>query len=256
VNANDATLDTLFASLEAPTVVEQTIRRLTAVIKFGLLPPGGRLPAERDLANQLDISRTTLRQALSALTETGYLLASRGHGGGTFVADPLPVAGRKRTLTDTELRALLDYRLAIESAAVIRATERGSESEFLPLYDLIDEMDEKDELEAWRQVDARFHLGLAAAAHSSRLIAEMADVHGRIHELVVSIPLRSAIVERTSVEHRQIVDRLVQGDASGALEVLRRHLTAADNYFLTLSSMNRDEPGPDGTDGEIAPLGD
>src|SRR5207248_7470413 len=87
-----ASLDTVFAPVRSQTAFEETVERLGTAIKLGLLPPGSRLPAERELCTRLGIARSTLRQALTALAQSGYVFATRGRSGGTFVADPLPPA--------------------------------------------------------------------------------------------------------------------------------------------------------------------
>src|SRR5271165_482366 len=85
-----ASLDTVFAPVRSQTAFEETVERLGTAIKLGLLPPGTRLPPERELCAMLGIARSTLRQALVALAQSGHLHATRGRGGGTFVADPQP----------------------------------------------------------------------------------------------------------------------------------------------------------------------
>src|SRR5579875_1837815 len=87
-----ASLEIVFAPVHSQTAFEETVDRLGTAIKLGLLPPGTRLPAERELCTRLGIARSTLRQALVALAQSGHLHATRGRGGGTFVADPLPPA--------------------------------------------------------------------------------------------------------------------------------------------------------------------
>src|SRR5215204_5479185 len=64
---------------------EITVARLAQAIKLGLVVEGDRLPAERDLAEQLQVSRVTLREAIRALREAGFLESRRGRTGGTFV---------------------------------------------------------------------------------------------------------------------------------------------------------------------------
>src|ERR1700760_1348022 len=83
-------LDVLFSPVRSRTAFEETVERLGTAIRLGLLPPGTRLPAERELCAQLGIARSTLRQALVALGRAGHVRALRGRGGGTFVADRLP----------------------------------------------------------------------------------------------------------------------------------------------------------------------
>src|SRR5436305_4913691 len=87
-----SSLDTVFAPVHSQTAFEETVDRLGTAIKLGLLPPGTRLPAERELCARFGIARSTLRQALVALAQSGHLRATRGRGGGTFVADPQPPA--------------------------------------------------------------------------------------------------------------------------------------------------------------------
>src|SRR5213592_3301303 len=84
-----AAVEAIFERVQPPTTFEETVERLGTAIKLGLLPPGTRLPRER--AEQLDISRSTLRQALTALVQSGHLMAARGRGGGTFVAESPPL---------------------------------------------------------------------------------------------------------------------------------------------------------------------
>src|SRR5271156_1706636 len=78
----------VFAPVRSYTAFEETVERLGTAIKLGLLAPASRLPAERELCARLGIARSTLRQALTALTQSGHVFATRGRGGGTFVSDP------------------------------------------------------------------------------------------------------------------------------------------------------------------------
>src|ERR1700728_184480 len=90
VHDASTSLEAVFAPVHSQTAFEETVDRLGTAIKLGLLTPGTRLPAERELCARLGIARSTLRQALVALGQSGHLHATRGRGGGTFVADPLP----------------------------------------------------------------------------------------------------------------------------------------------------------------------
>ena len=73
--------ETVFAPVRSQTAFEETVDRLGTAIKLGLLEPGIRLPAERELCAMLGIARSTLRQALTALAQSGHLHAVRGRGG-------------------------------------------------------------------------------------------------------------------------------------------------------------------------------
>lgn len=101
---------------------EETVERLLTVIKLGMVGPGGRFPAERELAAQLGISRPTLREAIRELQQAGYVESRRGRSGGTFVtgAPPAPDRGELRRLAREDgdkLSDALTFRLVIETGA-------------------------------------------------------------------------------------------------------------------------------------------
>lgn len=228
----DTPPSTLFKPVQPPTAFEQTVERLASAIKLGLLPPGSQLPPERELAKQLDISRTTLRQALTALAQSGLVTTARGRTGGTFVADPLPPPERpRRIFNEDELRALLDHRLAIEVGAVIRAAERATDDDLAPLDDLIKTMDEAEEFEDYRLADVRFHLAIAEATHSPRLVDEMAEVQSQLDEAIELVPHPAEVLKRSNDQHRQLLARLRKQDVNGAVACIRSHVEGTE-YFL------------------------
>jgi DNA-binding FadR family transcriptional regulator len=101
---------------------EETVERLLTVIKLGMVGPGERFPAERELAAQLGISRPTLREAIRELQQAGYVESRRGRSGGTFVtgAPPAPDQGELRRLAREDgdkLADALTFRLVIETGA-------------------------------------------------------------------------------------------------------------------------------------------
>src|SRR3954464_13091660 len=161
----------IFEPVQAPTTLEETVERLGTAIPLGLLPPGTRLPPERELAELFAISRSTLRQALTTLTQTGHLVAQRGRTGGTFGAGEPPLRGRGVELDGW--RDLLDYRIAVETGAALLAAERGDDDAVTRLRNLIDRMAEAPDFTAYRRADVLFHLGIAETAGSCRLVAAM-----------------------------------------------------------------------------------
>src|SRR4030081_3858251 len=94
----DAALESVFTPVRPPTTFEETVERLGNAIRAGILPAGSQLPAERSLAEQLGISRSTLRQALTTLVQSGHLVSLRGRRGGTFVTERPPLAELGRPL--------------------------------------------------------------------------------------------------------------------------------------------------------------
>src|ERR1700724_2495315 len=91
----DAVLESVFKPVRPPTTFEETVERLGTAIRAGILPAGSQLPAERSLADQLGISRSTLRQALPPLAQSGHLIALGGGRGARFVTERPPLAERE-----------------------------------------------------------------------------------------------------------------------------------------------------------------
>src|ERR1700761_2852739 len=120
-----ASLDAVFAPVHSQTAFEETVERLGVAIRLGLLPPGTRLPAERELCNRLGIARSTLRQALVALAQSGHLHATRGRGGGTFVADPLPPSPPPSPELLANWREAYDQRVTVEVGVAVLASGRA-----------------------------------------------------------------------------------------------------------------------------------
>src|ERR671919_1802140 len=112
--ARDAALEAVFQPVRPPTTFEETVERLGTAIRLGLLPAGSRLPPERELAGELRIARSTLREALTTLTQSGHLVAHRGRGGGTFVAEAPPLSELDSEPLDQGAWAILEHRVAIE----------------------------------------------------------------------------------------------------------------------------------------------
>src|SRR5919198_4429087 len=159
-----AAVDAIFERVQPPTTFEETVERLGTAIKVGLLPPGTRLPPERELAEQLDISRSTLRQALTALVQSGHLMAARGRGGGTFVADSPPLTVGGPTPSPERFRDVLDYRVAIETGAALLAAERARPEDLERMREQVEVMaDPSDDFDNYRRADIRFHIAMAEA---------------------------------------------------------------------------------------------
>ena len=120
-----AALDAVFKPVRPPTTFEETVERLGTAIRVGLLVPGSKLPPERQLADELRISRSTLRQALTTLVQSGHLTSVRGRAGGTFVAERPPLSEADAEPLGRDAWATLDHRVAIEVGSVILAAERA-----------------------------------------------------------------------------------------------------------------------------------
>lgn len=227
-------VEAIFERVQPPTTFEETVERLGTAIKVGLLAPGSRLPPERELAEQLDISRSTLRQALTALVQSGHLVAARGRGGGTFVADAPPLTVGVVPALD-KFRDVLDYRVAIETGAALLAAERAQPDDIARMREQVEAMSAiGEDFEPYRRADIRFHIALAEAAHSHRLVAAMTEVQGDMSELIALIAHPEEVLAQSNAQHAQLVELVEEGDSSGAADLARKHLEGTEHILIAL----------------------
>jgi GntR family transcriptional repressor for pyruvate dehydrogenase complex len=227
--------DAVFAPVRSQTAFEETVDRLGTAIKLGLLPPGSQLPAERELCARLGIARSTLRQALTALTQSGHVFATRGRGGGTFVSDPQPPADPPSSRMLSEWHEICDQRLAVELGVAVLAAQRA-------LPEDLDELDAiaaalegtLEDFAAYRQADIRLHVGLAEATHSGRLIREMTEVQGAMTDLIAYIAHPPEVLSSSNAQHRRLLKAVREGDAMRAARVMTDHLQGTEHILAGL----------------------
>ncbi len=231
----DAALEAVFMPVQPASTFEETVERLGSAIRAGLLAPGAKLPPERELAKQLRISRSTLRQALTALVQSGHLVSLRGRNGGTFVAERPPLTEPHGEPLDQSAWAELDYRLAIESGAVLLAAERGNADQFDRLDELVAKMDDElEDFEEFRRTDIRFHIGIAEAAQSPRLLSAMTDAQSQMSALIALIAHPPEVLTRSNEQHARLATALRKGDGPRAVQEMREHTEGTEHILAGL----------------------
>jgi GntR family transcriptional repressor for pyruvate dehydrogenase complex len=226
---------TVFAPVQSQTAFEETLERLGTAIKLGLLQPGERLPAERELCRQLGLSRSTLRQALTALVQSGHLHAARGRSGGTFVADAPPPVAAPSGAPLAGWRDACDQRLAVELAVAALAAERAEDSALAPLGECVDAMDETlEDFADYRQADVRWHIGLAEAAGSPRLVAAMTEAQGQMSDLIAYIAHPPELLAWTNQQHAKMLAAVRKRDGERAMRIMLEHLKGTEHVLAGL----------------------
>ncbi|WP_372498648.1 FadR/GntR family transcriptional regulator [Yinghuangia soli] len=226
---SDPTADAVLRPVRAGNAFEETVERLMAAIKLGVVPPGARFPAERDLAARLGVSRITLREALRALQQAGQVEVRRGRFGGTFVTGPPPApepgeARRRAEDMGPALDDALTFRQVLEVGAVQVLATRGLDDAqrevLLARLAAVDSAAPGD----YRRLDTAFHLTLAELAGSSSLTAAAADVRMRLNDLLNAIPVLERNIEHSAVQHAAIVGAVLAGDPEAARQAVVEHL--------------------------------
>ncbi|MEU4805868.1 FCD domain-containing protein [Actinosynnema sp. NPDC023587] len=214
----------LFRPVRAGNAFEETVERLVQAVRLGVVPPGERLPAERELATRLGVSRVTLREAIRSLRDAGYVESRRGRYGGTFVNASLPVARPGRPVEAAGLLDALTLRAVLETGAAECAAGRAlGPAERRNLRARLAECSAAS-LEDYRRKDSRLHLAIAEATGSASLTAALADVRMRVNELLDRIPLLPPNLAHSNDQHELVVGRILDGDPDGARRAVSEHL--------------------------------
>lgn len=221
--------EVLFRPVRAGNAFEETVERLLQIIRLGVVPPGERLPSERDLAGSLRVSRVTLREAIRALQSAHYVDVRRGRYGGTFVAD-LPKRRTRRSADQLkkllsrmggDLEDIFALRYVVETGAAelaaMRALSGRGESS---LREALRRCEEAD-LSTYRRLDSQLHLAIAEATGAPSLVAAAIDARQRINDLLDAIPLLERNLAHSNEQHRRMVAAILSGRPTAA-----RHATA------------------------------
>ncbi|MFT7834937.1 GntR family transcriptional regulator [Saccharothrix sp. BKS2] len=216
--------DALFRPVRAGNAFEETVERLVRAIRLGVVGPGERLPAERELAGRLGVSRVTLREAIRSLQDAGYVESRRGRYGGTFVTSPPPVPAAGGRVAAADLVDALTWRAAVETGAAECAAGRALDP--VERRDLLGRLAECGgaALEEYRRKDSRLHLAIAEATGSASLTAAVADARTRVNELLDRIPLLSPNLAHSNAQHEGIVGHILAGNGEAARRAMAEHL--------------------------------
>ncbi|UVS77392.1 FadR/GntR family transcriptional regulator [Actinokineospora sp. UTMC 2448] len=233
----DPLADALLRPVRAGNAFEETLARLLQAIRLGLAAPGERLPPERDLAARLGVSRVTLREALHALQEAGYVESRRGRYGGTFVRSlrpthPTPPA----PAFAADVEDVITMRHVLETGAAEAAASRSLDpTTRRHLRTRLAECTGAGVAD-YRRRDARLHLAVAAAAAAPSLTAAVADLRARLDALLDAIPPIGANIEHSDHQHRAVIDAILDGDPQAARAEMAEHLAGTATLlrgFLT-----------------------
>jgi GntR family transcriptional regulator, transcriptional repressor for pyruvate dehydrogenase complex len=225
----------VFAPVRSQTAFEETVDRLGTAIRLGLLAPGARLPAERELCARLGIARSTLRQALTALGQSGHLRAVRGRGGGTFVADRLPAAEPPSPELLAGWREVCDGRLAVELGVAALAAERASSDALDALEQLELELEGLlDDFPAYRRLDVRLHVGLAETTGSARMVRACTEAQGEMTGLISLIAHPPEVLDSSNAQHRRILAAVRRCDEQRAVAAMAEHLRGTEHVLAGL----------------------
>lgn len=205
-----------------------TVRaRITLALELGLLKLGERLPDEPAIAEALDVSPATVRRALKALADDGFLDRRRGRAGGTFVArvgaaaEPAAAAFRGDA---AEIHRLIDMRALAEEAFAGSAARIATASGLDELSDCVSAAASAEDWTSYHAADRRFHLTLASLSDHEWARATFGELLRDLYRYFLPYPI--SYLHDVNQEHAQLVEALRAGEGELAASIAREHVLA------------------------------
>ncbi|OZD39130.1 GntR family transcriptional regulator [Rhodococcus sp. 06-1477-1B] len=219
----------------APRAWQVVLERIESDLREGRLAPGSRLTPERELATQLGVGRSSVREAVRVLEVLGVVRTATGSGptaGAMIVTTPrgglaaflrLQVAANGFPLTD-----VVRTRIVLECDVAERLAD--GHADLADVVEILDAMDADDLApDEFLALDARFHQALSEVSGNAVVSAMMAGLRSSIEAYTRAGAARleawPTVSERLRAEHRSIVAAVSAGDADGAREAVRAHIT-------------------------------
>lgn len=231
----------LFEPVDQSSVAEAVVNQMEDLIASGILRQGRRLPAERDLAEMLKVSRPKLREALHILEERG--LVSTKHGEGTFVSALTGEAMLPALLSlygrhEPALFDYLEYRQEQEAFAARLAAERATNADKLRISEILEEMKRAwaaKDAEAEREADFALHNAIVDASQNATLIHMMASIYNLTKQGVFYNRDFLTTIDGTGkmllAQHVEIGTAVMEGDAQRAEKAASDHIAFVEKSF-------------------------
>lgn len=228
--------------IRSPRVFEAICDQVRQQLSSGMLRPGDKLPAERELALQTGSSRTAVREALRSLEMAGVIRLQKGVKGGAFIreGDPAVVTrsfGDMVHLGRISMEDLTESRVILLDAVLRLACERGREQDFDALEQSIDRTEELtrlNRLDERRLQLVNFYRLLAQATRNEVMVI----IVDAVTDILLRVLQRDGAMPRqeTVKAHREIVRCLRRRDADKAIQLMRRHFKALHAYLFEAKS--------------------
>jgi GntR family transcriptional repressor for pyruvate dehydrogenase complex len=235
---------TLLAPITLRTAGERIAERFVTAIALGEFVPGQRLPPERELAAMLEVSRTTVREALQRLQAAGYVTARRGRGGGTFVRTgqgPGSDEMIRRTLMPAwaQLTELLDFRQLVEQLIARTAAVRRQETDIHAIREAVARYSRAADGDASRLADQALHHAIAHAAHNARLAELSAQIRREVSFGFDAEPYTPEVRQQAVHQHPELAEAVIAGDPDLAASLAARHFSLTEEMLSGLHARIR-----------------
>ena len=223
-------------NLQGQRLHESIVQRFHALIHDGTLKHGAKLPAERVLAEQLKVSRGSVREAIRTLELQGLVVSK--HGSGTFInTQNLDAVATLMTSSldggldagEAQLRDIFEVRHLLEPQLAGLAAQRATPEDVDRLAAILVEQEHQImEGETGVDADTKFHFALATATHNAALVKVVSAVEDVLRQSRDQSLQQPGRPERSLASHRHILEMVRAGDHLGARSAMEHHLTVVE----------------------------
>ncbi|MBV7316471.1 pyruvate dehydrogenase complex transcriptional repressor PdhR [Shewanella sp. NIFS-20-20] len=230
-----------YSKINQPKISDVIMQHLERMILEGSLQPGQKLPAERELAIQFEVSRPSLREAIQKLEAKGLLL--RRQGGGTYVKEQLwqsladPIVELMQNDRESQYD-LLEFRHATEGMMAYFAALRGTDADMQHIKKMILEVETAKGIDAQSQAIVRFYRAIAEASHNVAMLHLVLSLTPVLHNNVAeNLELLSRREDASTIanDHRRaLLAAIVRRDPDAAREASNEHLSYIEEVMLAV----------------------
>ncbi|MFJ9849136.1 FadR/GntR family transcriptional regulator [Streptomyces sp. NPDC101150] len=210
------------------SLVDTVVETLRSQLTSGEWKVGARIPTEHALAEQLEVGRNTVREAVRVLVHAGMLRSRQGEG--TFVVSTADPGEIMRGVQRAGIRDVLELRIALEAEAARLAALRHEPADLERMRAALDAQAEladaegqpdASSLELYADHDIAFHKAVVEAAHNAALTATYGWFSSSVREALVSALGDQEMPKIVHGDHRAVLDAIATGDPEGAERATR-----------------------------------
>ena len=217
----------MLSPVKNPKIYELVMEQIKDIVKKGKLKNGDKLPSERDLCEKLEVSRTSVREALKALQVLG--LIDSKHGEGNFIKEnfedslfePLSIVF---LLIGSKSGDILEFRKLIEPETAALAAKNITDEEIIELKEIMNKLDSTIDAEISASLDKKFHYKIAQASRNNVISTMMFSISSLIEKYIENSKIHTLNREMVKAQHEEIWKALKVRDGEAAAAAVKRHL--------------------------------
>ena len=211
--------------IERVSLVDEAYKRIKGIILSEDISEGTKIPSENALSDSLNVSRVVVREALTRLRSEKIIVTYQGKG--SFKANPSNFSNSEKlqkTIDFYDFKNVVEFRSAIECAAVNAAIKEASDTELSELMVLAGEMEKREnDFTAFNAADYEFHAHIIKCSHNGLFLRAFNNCSEDIIATLAAMNNLSDSKEFALKVHREMADAIIKRDLKGVINIMRRN---------------------------------